>query len=72
MLRIVSSEQAALAGISACETLEGIPRPGTVRWMDAPFAHPDGTRWAYILSDLSPAEPGDVPNLPADWYPPPE
>lgn len=69
MLRIVNDEQAALDGIAEQAALEGIPRPGTEVWMLAPFAHPDGQRWAFVLSDLAPVQPGDVARLDETWFP---
>lgn len=72
MLRVVTSEHDAWVGIAEQEALEGIPREGTPQWMEDPLAHPDGLRWAYVLSDKAEVLPADVIELPADWFPPRE
>jgi len=68
MIRILTSDHDAWVLTASIEAIEGIPRPGTDQWGE-PIPHPDGTRWAVVLSDLSEALPGDVPMLTPDWYP---
>jgi len=66
-IRILTSEQDALDLIASIEILENIPRPGTITWGE-PIVHPDGTKWAVILSDLSTPLPDDLHTLPPGWY----